>query len=275
MSIALNEVDAARKLATKVVSHPLYEVVQSRLREADGYFVIDTETKMPKPKQSSMMTTTSAILDRKVDPTVELLISQLETARGMVRAGLGNKPIRMDLVFDVSGLLLATVTSGVVANVTILIGSAASEWSSLAALFDEYKIMGADVHFETTSYSNGTTSDNFLVIAYDPVDSTPLTTTLAGITYAQHKTYAFPSPTGSATGSGTATYPRAEPLNFRCTVPKGINVVTGAIGEGSWSGCPLPGTYGYIKTYWIQNIVTATRLGAAYIVMHAEFRCRQ
>lgn len=254
-SLEVKDVTMARKLSSAVVKNPLYAVVLARKKDGVNEKYFDSK------------------IDVKSDPSVDLLLSQLETARQMIRNGLGNKPIAINLTFDCStSMFLSVVTTGIVAKVQTLVGSLGNEWSSLAALFDEYKMNAAHVAFQTLYVAGSGACDGMLGIAYDPTDSTALTGTIKVTEYAQHRIYA----PGVITYAG-GQYPQLQPASFEARMPKGLNLVLASsapIVEGEWTGTAIPGVYGYLKTYWSPNTAVATNTANGICTMRCEFRCR-
>lgn len=252
----------ARAAASTVVKHQLYPAVKALRTESD--YIIVKESK-----------------DVKSDPTVDLLLSQLSTARSMVRSALGNKPIRIDLAADSSAMLLAVVTTGQLKGIFALLPSVSAEFSALATLFDEVRVQGQTTHFTLPNAHNSlaasATSDDLFVMVFDPVDFTALASVASGAVLAQHKLFALGvvGP-GSVIAGTVATLPNGRPHSFTSKTPPDIFMTgTTTLIEGAWTPCTAPGTYGYLKVYGFSTTVTAVNVGPALTIMHTEFRCRE
>jgi len=213
-----------------------------------------------------------------VNPLVDLLVSQLKAARGMVRGALGNRAFPLTLLLDASApLFTVTVTTGVVAGVTTLLPSAYNEWASIAALFDEVKVNGIDLEF-TYANAGAATANGLLVVAYDPSDATVLTSSLNGAILAQHRLYG--QPRGANSGAdvvSAATMPHGDPFRFSARVPPGIFELSGTsmVVGGIWTSTGAPGSYGFLKTYHVGRETAAVVAGSAISRLHCEFRCRE
>jgi len=234
-----------------------------------------------RPRSSSEDKGYSFVEEKKVppvNPLVDLLVSQLKAARGMVRGALGNRAFPLTLLLDASApLFTVTVTSGVVAGVTTLLPSAYNEWASIAALFDEVKVNGVDLEF-TYANAGAATANGLLVVAYDPSDVTALSSTVSGAVLAQHRLYGQPRNANAGIDLvSAATMPNGEPYRFSARVPPGIFELSGTsmVVGGLWTSTGAPGSYGFLKTYHVGRETTAVVAGSAISRLHCEFRCRE
>lgn len=216
---------------------------------------------------------------------LDQLIKELQLAVGAIRAGLGNKPIRMRLSAEVT--ITTTVTSGVTNSIDLaqtgsnqLNPTRCGEWATCAALFEEYKCLGG--HFDII-YTNSvhaqaalTNASNSLpVIAYDADDGTAATSSMLLTQAAQHKVL---NPVLYHSTSNTVAVPDCGAKHhFKWRVPRG-SVVENA------SGVADPGTNwipvadvvaaGYVKFYHVGSITTAIFTGTGVCYFDLEFRCR-
>lgn len=260
--------------------------------------MIMTTTKIPKPdgsficKKSFVTKKFDAFKrgyflvgkDEKADPKLlekenDMLVRELEVALDAIKAGLGNRPIRIQSAMDFG--LTATVTSGVVNTVTcgtqttgVIRMEDIHDWASLAALFDEVKPIGGVVHFIYNNLSKavGTAVDanSIPLITWQPVQAT-LSGVVAAASNAQHKFL------------GIAPTNPTVPTNhfFRFYLPQGDGTMTGAqisAGFKEWylvqevaSDNVYMGSIGFIH---VGTVATATKIGAGVLLAELEFRMR-
>jgi hypothetical protein len=210
------------------------------------------------------------------------LENEVKLMAGVVRAGLGNRPIRIKLWVPL--VITTTVTSGITNTVTIgSVGSAAiqpsfcSEWPSLVALFDEYRMHGGVIHWiynnpVSPTSLNASGASSMPAIGYDPTDGTVANAVNTVCQLAQHKLYA----TANDTWAGFHAPSKHE---FAFRLPKGVMVdeaPTGSTAYGTeWIACDAASAiHGWIKHYHIGAVVTAVNTGAGQASYDLEFRCR-
>lgn len=223
---------------------------------------------------------------KSAETSLDLLKQELALALGAIRAGLGDKPVRMRLTAPMT--ITTTVTTGVTNTVNIasssnwLIPSACTEWATCAALFEEYKCLGGhvDLNYSNQNAYGGTIgsintsqSDTMPMIAYDADDGTAATSSIQLTQAAQHKWLPVwvNGPNGSVTSSPSSHH-------FKWHVPRGT------VSGGSQSLNGEPGTEwvtvagvvnaGYLKFFHIGTIISATITGAGIVYFDLEFRCR-
>jgi hypothetical protein len=231
--------------------------------------------------------------DSKTGPTdvkdaqtsIELLKKELELAVGALKAGLGNKPIRMKLVASI--VITTTVTPGVTNSVTIggssnqLNPAVCGEWATMALLFEEYKCLGGEVNFMYNNPSdNGgigspeTSTTNVMpIMAYDADDLTAATSSIALAEAAQHKVL---RPLVGSADAIVACPQEGIHHTFRWHVPRGTAVGGGtAVVPGTeWIDVSGVQTAGWLKFYHIGSVVAAIKTGAGFVYFDLEFRCR-
>jgi len=264
--------NAVRKIITSM--HPivrqLNDAKKKMLLHKEGYFTDNKDQKFDPLAQSK---------------TIELLQQELKMALQAVRAGLGDRPIRMRLTN--SFVITTTVTTGVTNTVTITgasgggIGpSNATEWASCAALFDEYKMFGGHCDFVYVNPIPGGTAANqtsnaLPVIGYETDGATLPTSSLLMTQLAQHKVL---TPIITTAANVYQVPAMGAHHNFKFHVPKGtaiggsdgLNVDPGT----EWIVVSNPVFGGYLKFYYVGNGVTANDTGAGIIYYDVEFRCR-
>jgi hypothetical protein len=208
------------------------------------------------------------------------LVKEIQLAIGAIKAGLGDRPIRLKL--SQSFTLTATVTTGVVTTWAIGGGNNrftpgdASEWSSVAALFDEVKVLGGHLTLTYPTYTasgGNQTADRIPTIGYDLDSSTAASSSEQICQLAQHEQlygiWSFGSP---------AVAIMLPNHHFRWHTPSATVVSVDNPGKG-WVACPdvtgFTQVFGYMKFYHVQTIVTATAVGAGIIYYEIEVRCRR
>jgi len=226
---------------------------------------------------------TDVIIDQLTE-LYEAACQEFEAARDMMRAGLKNKPIRMQLT--ASMVITTTVTTGVTRTVVFggngssIQQSDATEYSTVKALFDETKLTGGRCEFLYINpvAANGTTSavvqDSTPSIGYDPGQVGLVSSGVFDVVQkAQHMQM---SP---IIGSGGAN---AVPANgakhtFKWHVPPGTELPTGqsVIGRDWQPTATGLAPVGCVVFYHIGTCITATNTGAGTIFYECEFRCRE
>ncbi len=219
------------------------------------------------------------------------LVKELQLAVAAVKAGLGDRPIRMRL--SVPFVITTTVTTGVTNTVTVGGGnnrvkpSDANEWSTCAALFEEYKMLGGEavfgyanpvVLYAAGAFSNQTANNMLPTIAYDADDSTAATGVNSLTQLAQHEVL-YPLMHGdevvSATGVSATFGPREGCTHrFKFHIPRG-NLTDGTNSAGTqWVAVPDAVPHGYLKFYHVGLCAAAKDTGAGILYYDVEFRCR-
>jgi len=117
---------------------------------------------------------------------------------------------------------LASTVIGEVLNVFGSSPSSCTDWTSLASMYDEYRTLSIEVHYVPYDrYNRGTTVyTTALVVCTDQDDIVPLTSYVAGLTYASSKLMSFDTPwkrvvkmSGIENAVWTTT---AAPVNLFC-----------------------------------------------------------
>ncbi len=212
---------------------------------------------------------------------------EFEAAREVMRAGLKNKPIRMRL--SASFAIATTVTTGVTNTVTIGGGNkyldiaTCSEWSTLTALFDEFKCTGGEVVFNYVNpiqivATPSITSDSMPIMSYEVDASAAATSSLQLTQSAQHKVFdAFPLVGALSAPAGIGCGASGLRHNFRWRVPGGtVSAANGNTIPGTQWQTVIGSTHwmGVIQFYHIGSVVATSTTGAGFVYFDAEFRCR-
>jgi hypothetical protein len=206
--------------------------------------------------------------------TTKLLELDLATVRQLVsRAYPGMKTARITL--SIPFQLTATVTSGIVSTVVGVRPGNSGEFSSLAALFNEYKCLSGEIHFVnmirstyTIGSSAATLNTSMLVLAYD-TSSGALASVIAGTEFSQHGLYpnSYQSPV-------TATFERHKTFQFK--VPDGIVLADNSYTSGNWAPTSSAAIdFGQVKAYSVGAEVVAQDVVSGVMRLNCEFRMRE
>lgn len=226
--------------------------------------------------------------DSKIDLSalskdVDQLTKEMQLAVAALRAGLGDRPIRMRL--SATFVITTTVTSGVTNTVTLSGGSnllepvRCNEWTTMAALFEEYKCLGGEFVFNyknsiSSIITAGIGANSVPVIAYDADNSTAASSSVELTQAAQHKTLevlVVDATNNYGFGPASAAHHR-----FRWHVPKGTSFSSPSVSVPGTEWIPVAAvqSHGVGKFYHVGNVVTAIDTGAGFVYFDLEFRCR-
>jgi hypothetical protein len=217
-----------------------------------------------------------------LEQQLENLNKEFELLKTTFRAGLKDRPIRLRLSAPVT--ITTTVTTGVTKTVVVGAGgnsllnpTRCTEWSTVIALFDEYKCLGGEVVFvyiNPVLYATSVTSDSLPVMAYDVGDATTATSSIALTQQSQHKILPVVA-LFSAVNLQTSSTPNVK-HSFRWHTPKGTVVpsVLTAFPGTEWIPCEAAGAAGSLLFYHIGTLITAIDSGSGVCYFDLEFRCR-
>jgi hypothetical protein len=179
---------------------------------------------------------------------------------------------------------------GVISSVaSVLADSNAAEWAGLLALYDEYRVLGGSVAYcpgyQTTAGASSPDVD-FLVIAYDPVDGSVLTSVRNGTELSQHQLRRAQAASQSATTSAalTRSFGAANglPYVFKFDTQKvrafAASSSAVALASGSWKIMNTAGsnqTDGYLKFYGTSDNASAVACISGIVYLNVEFRSRK
>jgi hypothetical protein len=206
------------------------------------------------------------------------LVRSALSARVTSRGG-GKKD---DLSISLYYLVSASTTAGAAYSTVFSIApGSSSEFSSLAALYDEYICDGGDMQFQYrlgVAYTTNTGPD-FPVWAYDPLDATALGSVVNGMQHKQHILTAGPGINVTAVGHFDA--PQAVTKNglfrFRWRTPPGVarrTTPTVQFGHEWADTADNTAVFGYLKPYLPVLGATGTYQFTTYLTLHCRFRCR-
>jgi len=208
------------------------------------------------------------------DRELKLLDDELAVMRATFRSEFQNQSLRINLYQSTSW---DSSVAGVVGTTQSVDVTGLTEFSSLAALFDEFRVVGGVFDLQVVATCIDTAGNRpWVVMAYDPSDNTTPAAVTELLQIEQH--ILMPVPV-IATGFNAYPHPSVTHHRFKWKVPKGIFLqqVSGtAVVEGAWqsttNGTPSP--YGFEKMYGSTFQASAKLAVAAINTFHTEFRCR-
>jgi len=213
-------------------------------------------------------------------PRASTISSGLKT-----RLGKRTKMAPIELIIPYS-LSATTAASGLLTStLSVDPSSNATEWASLTALYDEYKVISGEFHFGLVGRcqapgTSGLTVDSNFVVVFDPNDPNSLSSWRNGTEYSQHLSL-FPTLiTAGATAAADVYGIRTAStgVKFPFHVPRGAALATssGAINYGGdvWFQVGSTVPCGQLKFYWqTANTTTATAVnGVVYLRVHLRSR---
>jgi hypothetical protein len=171
----------------------------------------------------------------------------------------------------------ATDYKGVI-NLTL---SDSTEWTSLAALWDEVIVDSGRLEFTITQTTNFTTNNgaNRHVLCFDPLDASSLGSLSNGLQHSQHMTFSWAQTTTGLSSAMTVPVPMNKNgvFVFHFRIPKGSARTAGssAIFGHEWSSTgDASDVYGYLK--WYLPTTGATGVQTVYWTwtLNCRFRAR-
>jgi len=221
---------------------------------------------------------------KNLQTTIDNATKEIALIKQVMSTTTGDRPVRFRLSQTMT--ITTTVTTGVTTNVKLggtttgpLSPSLCDEWGSLILLFDEYKCTGGCADFGyfnavPASTLNANAQNSMPVIAFDPEDTTVLTSTQSGSQLNQHMLIA-------TTFSNVDYHPEGKTGShhvFRYHVPPGTlsepSTGTQLLAGTQWIPVVEPAFHGYLKFFHIGQIVSATITGAGINFVFCEFRSR-
>jgi hypothetical protein len=207
----------------------------------------------------------------------ELKSSNLAVSNGVrtVMRGLGKRKRKTDSVkIRLCKYVNLSASALPVTTVIPIEPSSTSEWSAIAALFDEVKVTGADLHYQLNQ-ATSPIGMALAVVAYDPLTATALGGVVNGCEFRQHQLIAAGDGNAGSSVSPAPVNP-AGLHQFTCRIPKGSarsTSSTATFGD-EWSAtADASDIFGWIKPY-IESSGIGTNYLTGMLYLHCEFRSR-
>lgn len=203
-------------------------------------------------------------------PSFEVVTEEGVSLKEQMRMmGVTRKPVRTRLVYSFS----QSSGAGTALNFAQRIRPGdSSEFASFAALYDEYKCLGATVlhHFAASAYPGNID----FAACYDVTGS--LLSSVADAIAAEQHTYFN---TGASTGGTVVAWPLSVSkdghLKQRIRIPKGVVAVAGAVVDGAWISTSDSTTdFGYWKGISTAGGGAIILTSGGHLIMDVEFRMR-
>jgi len=239
----------AMRRMTRCMANPHFKVL-SMLKDADSKF--DAKSKID-----------SEVLELKED---------LEIAREMMRAALGNKPITVMLYERYTVQSAAATAYSTVKN---LVPGNGGQFSSFAALFDEYKCRKIKTPIKAVPVVNSAqTAAPMWLVAYDWAVAGALTSITSGMAQTNH-VFGIVDLGGNQTILATS---KSGFFHLDASIPPGVLADVGIITDlmsGMWvPTSDAAAIVGYMKPY-VEAATGAGVIGLTGVIGYeVEFRCR-
>ncbi len=219
-----------------------------------------------------------------LDAAIAATESSLKGARSALASAFGSKPV--EFVLPISFAMQTTGGAGILSAPLAVDVSTSTEWSSLAALFDEFRVLRGKMDFMvmapagalTTSGATTFSPNSMLVLAWDPADATALTSTRGGCEIQQHQLYASSMRYAGAAGSYSGVYEGKHSFHFQ--VAKYAELIMGGApstnaSPGYWKQTVAPGTDGWVKPY-LQTLMGTLNDNSVGGILYltVQLRCR-
>jgi hypothetical protein len=238
--------------------------------------VANLQKQLVLAKRSDYLSVKSDGKDVKVEKsdTTKLLENDLGAVRELLGRSFGHQSVKITLTVPFT--LASTVTTGVVNTVVSIRPSFSGEFTSLAALFEEYKCMGGTVHFTNylrSAYLIGsaaaTLNSAMLAVCFDTTNAV-LTSVSSATEYEQHLCVL----NGAQAGSPLVDLRAPHQFHFR--IPSGIELGGTAYNSSTWVPTTVTAAdFGYLKSYSVGTEVVALDTVIGYTRLHCEFRMRE
>lgn len=243
--------------------------------------------------KADIVKSVSAIADQVSELRTPLYRPMATAAKSVMRNSAKMQMLRCRIPYSFA--LTSAVTGVATAVAAISPDSNSTEWAAFAALYDEFRVAGFDCEYFVPAISpaggtGGVTIDSAHVLAYDPVDSTALTSVRQGTEASRH-TLKMPSPVlGTATTSATQKYgfimQDGKPFSLKVRFPKGKAEAlalgtppsTIVASPGQWKLVGTAGTNspdGWLKVYHVSDYTTTAVDTTGIVYVDVEFRSRR
>jgi len=204
--------------------------------------------------------------------------------RGVIRSsGVGSMKLQTPLSYA-----LTNTAANLSQYVTGLNPVNSNEWTSLQALYDEYRLAALETQVTTLAGSSGAALNldcGWLCIVYDPIDQTILANVATAGQASRGKLFAIPVNPNAGTGP-SSTLTNGRPLRagpYHIKAEEGLTFdSTGLVidAPGCWRNLPTAGSTatndGYLKVFWKTDVAgAATVVASAMVFCTYDFRIRK
>jgi len=221
----------------------------------------------------------------QIDDKIALLDMEFKTLKSMAHNTFGTHPVKVNMHIDFTW---TTSTAGLCATVDPVQPNTLTEFTALAALFDQYRVTGGKSTINLYGYmlydsqASGVCKP-LLIIVYDPSDFVAVASVLAGSNVSQHKLLRVPVATAAVTGPLGFPDPQTQLHEFHWKTPPGILDSASVGSEGGAWQATISGAqqlaYGTVKVYGGTFVMSAaaTATNIAYVLQqyNCEYRMRE
>jgi hypothetical protein len=213
---------------------------------------------------------------REVDIAVASCDLEIATLRSMARGIFGREIVKYKL--HQFSNLTATVATGVVNTVINVSPTSATDWASVSALFEEFRVVSGNYDFVTnmSSLSGNTTTmniqDAFFAMVFDSTSNTALTSTALAVEYEHKALYPIAQLARATTVSTSVNHGYHHTFHWR--PDSGVNSALGPPTSSDWQPVNNAAYVGYIKCFGVGTEITAVNVAAGIVNYNVEFRNR-
>lgn len=222
------------------------------------------------------------VKDLKEISDVSLLQEQLLAMRAVARAAIGSNLIKLKMNYEINSTGTVSTAYGVSHP---LAADNSSEFSALSGLYDEYRVLGGNVKFQTCN-NQGAPSTNsvWMAMGYDSMYDTSPTSVVEVLESSQSRLYGT-APQIANNYWAPYTAEAKGYFEFHFTVPKGPALAATTVTGGDGVNSNFPGQWiaavsqagtsvGFLRTY-VQNPGTSNTIFLrAIVTLDVEWRER-
>jgi len=226
-------------------------------------------------KQSASAKPSSAVVPDDDKDSKQVTPERMKAA--LMHAFVYGKGSKGSKAFPIKLVINGSTSSGSNANNVFAVAvqpSASSEFSSLAALFNEFRVKSCTIMF-LTAVTPGTTSNaTFCGVAYDPINSSSLVGVQSALEYSSNKVWVVGTSTFPAAVDASGFYkfsPRLPPGDLSANLPSTV-----VVARDQWTPTSSSGSAcGYCKFFVPALGAGVTSMITWFMTINCEFRVRQ
>ncbi len=266
----------------KTHKHP-----QQVVREAAALKLQLDSLKKQRVERLSVWTGKDSKVDvSALDSAISTVEKAYELARTTLASAFGPRPV--PFVLPMSVTMLTTGGAGILSAPLTINPSQSTEWTSLAALFDEYRCCSATLEYAiqapagalTTSGGTTFSPNTLFVLGWDPSDNNPLGSVRQGTELQQHTLKAPSMRYAGAAGSYSGVFEGLHRFHVQIAKYAQLNVFGQSTNDSPGQWKPTNNSTalaeGYLKPYCATLLGTLNDTAVSGILyLRVEFRCRQ
>ncbi len=240
-------------------------------------------------KAGTAAMTSNADVKARTEVASKAVSVRSQVNQQLMQARQSLQPISIVVPYSFS--MSCAVGTGIVSSAQLVLAdSNNAEWNALVALYDEYRVSGGTVKYQlpytSPNLTSGLTADSMFVMAYDPTDSTALTSVREGCELSQHTLVSGSQILVDAIAGTTRVgyfnslgAPHQFKFHLKEVEAPTINL-SGAINfsAGMWKSANAAGGNspdGSLKVYGTSSNTTAVVCVAGIVYLRVHFRSRK